>query len=74
MVRQGILVIVMLPGVRKFLGALKLSSVFLKFCRFYVVREGNRASPGVPGRVGVFSTIEWPILRTFENPLLGAPL
>ena len=48
--------------------------VFLDFSDFRVFplygrREGNQASPGVPGCVGVFSTIGWAILRTFENPL-----
>ena len=40
----------------------------------YGPREGNQAFPGVPGCVGVFSTIGWPILRTFENRLFWAPL
>ena len=44
---------------------------FLGFFDFslYGPREGNQASPGVPGCVGVFSTVEWAIPRTFENPL-----
>ena len=36
----------------------------------YGPREGNDASPGVPGCVGVFSTTGWAIPRTFENPFV----
>ena len=53
-----------------------------RICRFfgffvflpYGPREGNQAFPGVPGCVGVFSTIGWLILRTFENRLFWVPL
>ena len=45
---------------------------FLDFS-LYGPREENQASPGVPGCIGVFPTIGWAILRTFEIHFCGPP-